>query len=116
MKDDVMIILGISKMGQNSGKHEPEVKDAVIRLLQDELGIEVLTVIPKIAYNRKPVVKNSLTSKPNMEEMFLRDNFSTEVKEKVESTTRRPVVLQRLKITRKSIQQWLQRRMGKVVR
>ncbi|OWM64581.1 hypothetical protein CDL15_Pgr020548 [Punica granatum] len=83
VQDDISIILGVSKPNAN---RNPEVKDAVIRLLQDELGLEVLVVGPKL--ERTPA------SSPI----------------EMESSTRRPAILQRLKVRKKSLHQWLQRR------
>lgn len=80
VQDDILIILGVSKLNINSNS---EVKDAVIRLLQDELGLEVLLLGPK---------QEKTTSDSSME---------------LETSLVNP---QRLKVTKKSLQQWLQRR------
>lgn len=101
VKDDMLIILGRNKVGVNPAKNEDlEVKDAITELLQSDLGINVSLDRPTIALD-KP-----LDSDPKSEEILGRLHM------KFRSSPRRPAILQRLKVTKKSLQCWLQRRTG----
>ncbi|KAL5716875.1 hypothetical protein ACHQM5_009986 [Ranunculus cassubicifolius] len=77
VKDDIIIILGVWK-----DVDKFEVQDAVVKLLQNELG---LTVLP-----------------PRTE--FVQDVRQTS------APTRRPAILRRLKVTRKSLYEWLKKK------
>ena len=95
VKDDILIVLGIRKVvDTDPRKHNLEVKNAMIKLLRDELGLEVLSAGPRNALHESDL---------NLEE-------STEL----DCSTRRPAVVQRLKVTRKSLHHWLQRRVGAI--
>ena len=48
VKDDMLIILGVRGGHMDAAKAKTEVKDAVMKLLQDELGLEVLMVEPQV--------------------------------------------------------------------
>lgn len=82
VRDDVTIILGVSEVNLNSNDQSSEIKTAIIDLLRMELDLEVLQVGPKLTRGIE-----------------------------AEASTRRPAFLQRLKVTRKSLHQWLQRRL-----
>jgi len=100
VKDDILIVLGIGKVvDPNPGKHNLEVKNAMIKLLQDELGLEVLSAGTRNALHEKTNMECPLESVLNLE---------------LDSSTRRPAVVQRLKVTRKSLHHWLQRRVGAI--
>ena len=107
VKDDVLIVLGVSKVVTDL-----EVKNAMIKLLQDELGLEVLLAGHRNTLNRKKNSKCPLESDLNLEELTGRKSLPT----KFECSTRRPDVVQRLKVTRKSWHYWLQRRLGSIRR
>lgn len=79
VNDDVLIILGVSEINAKPTDQRSEVKDAIVKLLKNELGIDVLLIEPR-------------SGTPPRES---------------ETSTRRPVVLQRLKLTRKSLHDWL---------
>lgn len=99
MKDDMLIIIGACKVDAVPDEQELEVKDAITKLLKDELGLEVLSTGLKIEPNRQ-VDSDSLG----------RSDFSGEIK----YSTRRPVVIQRLKVTKESLQHWLRRKISLV--
>ncbi|KAK4767148.1 hypothetical protein SAY86_014898 [Trapa natans] len=82
IQDDISIVLGVSKLNTSSTL---EVKGAITRLLQDELGLEVL-LGPKQE-------KNISNLSPGLE-----------------TSARRLANPQSLKVTKRSLQQWLQRR------
>lgn len=83
INDDMLILLGISKRDSNPANHVADVKDTVIKLLHDQLGLEVF-LDKTLRKNRLPVASVS--------------------------STRRPAIVQRLKVTKKSLHFWLQRR------
>lgn len=107
-----MITLGVSKAIKDPATHNLEVKSAIIKLLQDELGLEVLLAGPRNTLNKKTNSESILGSDLNFEQLTRRKSLSTEL----ESSTRRPDVVQRLKVTRKSLQYWLKRRLGAIRR
>ena len=105
LKDDMLITLGIGKVDTVPDEQELEVKDAITKLLQDELGLEVLPKGLKIAPNTQMYLESSTNSTTESDD--LRNNgLPMEVK----FSTRRPVVMQRLKVTKESLQHWLRRR------
>lgn len=95
LKDDMLIILGVGKVYAVLDEKEQEVKDAITKLLQTELGLEVLSTGLKIAPSQQVDTESVGTN-----------DFPREVK----YSTRRPVVIQRLKVTKESLQHWLQRK------
>ncbi|KAL5740936.1 hypothetical protein ACOSQ2_030116 [Xanthoceras sorbifolium] len=108
LKDDLLIILGPNKVSANPVRHDSRVKDAITKLLQDDLGLEVLLDRPIIALDKSVDLVNPLDSDPNLEEIIASKELHTELK----SSTRRPAILQRLKVTKKSLHIWLQRRLS----
>lgn len=100
LKDDMSIILGIQEVGSIDANPDA-VKDAVVKLLRDDLGLEVISAATRNTrsenFSSDRDCKNTITS-----------GFPT----RFESTTRRPADLHRLKVTRKSLYNWLQKRMG----
>lgn len=102
VKDDLMIVLGPNKVNKIQAKHDLEVKDAITKLLQDDLGLKVFLDGPSIQHKNAHMQK-LLDSESNMAE-----TLHIELK----SSTRRPKILQRLKVPKKSLHHWLQRRVG----
>lgn len=99
VKDDLTIILGPNKVNKNQ---DMEVKVAITKLLQDDLGLKVLLDGPSLQY------KNALTQKLLDSESNMAETLHIELK----PSTRRPKILQRLKVRKKSLHRWLQRRVG----
>lgn len=106
IKDDILIILGIRSMEASPFKRVTEVKYAIIKLLKDELGLEVVSTGSKTALSRSISFESSWDLDPNWQESSGRNKSLTEL----ESSTRRPAVLQRFKVTRESLEHWLQRK------
>ncbi|XP_077217484.1 tetratricopeptide repeat (TPR)-like superfamily protein isoform X2 [Tasmannia lanceolata] len=106
IKGDLIIISGvIRKEGLHAADNEFEVQGAVIKVLQDELGLEVLAG-PGIALGRNNPQSPS-DSNPTSESLRKND-FPMGV----EFSARRPSDLGRLMVTRKSLYQWLEKRVG----
>ncbi|GKV30121.1 hypothetical protein SLEP1_g38977 [Rubroshorea leprosula] len=109
VKDDVLIIIGVGVLDADP---KSEVKDSIIKLLKNELGLEVILVKTKVTEDERVDTENLSSSNPNIE-VTVRNN---KVPMKSLSSTRRPVILQRLKITKRSLHHWLQRRIGAIKR
>ncbi|XP_042512454.1 pentatricopeptide repeat-containing protein At5g02830, chloroplastic [Macadamia integrifolia] len=109
IKDDMNIILGTKGKGPGTN-HVSEVQDAVIKLLQNELGLEVILEGPRI-----PITRNDFGS-PFTLDMNNENQVNNRLPIDFEPMARRPAVLQRLKVTRKSLYHWLQRRVGVIRR
>ncbi|XP_073283378.1 pentatricopeptide repeat-containing protein At5g02830, chloroplastic-like isoform X2 [Primulina huaijiensis] len=90
VKDDVLIILGARELYQD----ENGIREAVIRLLHRDLGLQVLSSEVKYQNLRSEEVHEGSSLPPASK-----------------SPSRRPVALQRLKVSRESLQHWLQRRL-----
>ncbi|XP_028548148.1 pentatricopeptide repeat-containing protein At5g02830, chloroplastic isoform X2 [Dendrobium catenatum] len=90
IQDDMIIIVGVGDELTCSTGTEHEIKQAIIRVLQGELGLHVVTG-HKPDLNLSMVVKNST---------FAEDKYEA----------RRPHYSGLLKITKESIYQWLQRK------
>ncbi|POO02483.1 Tetratricopeptide-like helical domain containing protein [Trema orientale] len=106
LKDDMIITLGIGKFDGVPDEQELEVKYAITKLLQDELWLEVLPQGLKIAPNKQMYLESPGNSTAESDDLES-DELSTEMR----YSTRRPVVvMQRLQVTRKSLQHWLRRR------
>lgn len=103
MRDDMFIILGVQEVGTNVDKNEFDVKDAIIKLLKDNLGLEVLSLGPKIPTEIRINVENPFNSQPDIHETIEGTKLS-------KSPSRRPAVLHRLKVTRRSLYRWLQKK------
>ncbi|XP_076945065.1 pentatricopeptide repeat-containing protein At5g02830, chloroplastic-like [Bidens hawaiensis] len=103
MRDDVFIILGVQEVGTAVDENEYDVKDAIIKLLKDNLGLEVLSLGPKIPTNIRINVENPFSSQPDLHETLEEAKLS-------KSPNRRPTVLHRLKVTRRSLNRWLQKK------
>ncbi|KAL1815966.1 hypothetical protein ACET3Z_018540 [Daucus carota] len=96
LKDDMSIILGVQEVGSSDANHD-NVKDAIIKLLRDDLGLEV------ISGATGSINSNSDTDNINT----ITVGYPTGLE-----SPRRPAVLQRLKVTKKSLNKWLQKRLG----
>ncbi|GMY14673.1 pentatricopeptide repeat-containing protein At5g02830, chloroplastic [Fagus crenata] len=112
VKDDLLIVFGVSKVVTDPATHNLEVKNAMIKLLQDELGLEVLLVGHRNTLNNKKNLECLRESDINLEELTGRKSLPTGF----ECSTRRPDAVHRLKVTRKSLHYWLQRRLGSIRR
>ncbi|KAK6942870.1 Pentatricopeptide repeat [Dillenia turbinata] len=108
IKDDMLIILGVERVGQDTIRHEVEVKDAIIKLLQNELGLEATLARPRAAHGNFTQLGTSLYPDASTEEILARKD----IREEIEFSTRRPASVQRLKVTKKSLYEWLRRRVG----
>lgn len=100
----MLIILGLQELGGHVAKDENGVKEAVIRLLQHDLGLKVVAADSRNGREKGSSIYSNIES-----EEAIRINGSPVASE---SPTRRPIVLQRLKVTRKSLHHWLQKRIG----
>lgn len=96
-RDDMFIILGVHEIRNTAAKHKFDVKDVITKLLRDDLGLEVLltgqvtTATAKRTENPfDPITNGSPTQ--------------------LASPTRRPALIQRLKVTKSSLYRWLKRR------
>lgn len=83
IEDDILIISGIGKYANDAANHESDVQHAIIKVLQDELGLEVNT-----GHGTGPV-GNSKDQKYQ---------------------ARRPQDIGLLKVTKESLCHWLQRK------
>ncbi|KAL3628561.1 hypothetical protein CASFOL_027607 [Castilleja foliolosa] len=97
IKDDVSIVLGEQQLSSHVDMDASGVNEAVIKLLHHDLGLHV--------YAAGRDKRNGIISSLKLEEVIERsDSQQTSA-----SPTRRPVVLQRLKVTKESLHRWLRR-------
>ncbi|KAF5189240.1 Pentatricopeptide repeat-containing protein [Thalictrum thalictroides] len=108
LEDDVVIILGAMNELTGVVNHKCEVQDAVLKLLRNELGLYV--VGPRLSLNRNDA------ENPLEREISCRNLEKIGISIDVEWSPRRPAVLRRLSVTRKSLYHWLQRRVGVIRR
>ncbi|KAL6277774.1 hypothetical protein ACE6H2_021375 [Prunus campanulata] len=106
VKDDMLIVVGGHEVDGGSTTQNLEVKDAITKLLQDELGLKVLATGAKVGLDTTIEPGNTTDSDQDLEEMSRRGELPAELI----YSTRRPVALERLKVTRGSLQHWLRRR------
>ncbi|KAI3980513.1 hypothetical protein MKX01_008930 [Papaver californicum] len=106
VKDDLIIILGVGEGIATGSGSESEVRDSIVKLLQDELSLTVLSSGPRFSVPSSNDQGNPLNADPIHENLENNNNF--------ESPARRPVVLRRLKITRKSLYNWLQKKSSRM--
>ncbi|KAI4300218.1 hypothetical protein L6164_033617 [Bauhinia variegata] len=104
VNDDISIIIGASKADDTPAKLIMEVEDAITRLLQDEIGLEVFPTKTRLTLNDTVKLENPVISNANLEDTPDK-NESPAV---MGYQTRRPAVVQRLKVTKKSLHHWLQ--------
>ncbi|GER28667.1 pentatricopeptide repeat-containing family protein [Striga asiatica] len=92
LKDDVIIILGIHEVAAHPTRDENGVGEAVTRLLEHDLGLHVFAVGSSSTHSHSELgkVHERSWSKPG-------------------SPIRRPIILQRLKVTRDSLHAWLRK-------
>ncbi|XP_041998800.1 pentatricopeptide repeat-containing protein At5g02830, chloroplastic-like isoform X1 [Salvia splendens] len=104
IKDDLSIILEQQRHGDRNSREDSGVGEAVIRLLKHDLALEVIEASSRARSDRDN--KGSPTS-PGL-------NFEVDEKSSLAETseypTRRPIILRRLKATKKSLHQWLRRK------
>lgn len=101
LKDDLFIVVGVKKADTTPIKDESKVEDAIIKLLRNEFGLEVILGGPK-----QVNLGASFDSCANEQGVVGSGKLLTEL----QFSARRPAVLRRLKVTRKSLLYWLQRR------
>lgn len=103
IRDDLVIILGVTQVGE-----ECMVKNALTKLLNKELGLEVTTIQPGGIADRKingeSAANTALNSKSNFGSTEFPTGFSV--------PTRRPAILQRLWVTKESLHHWLSKKLG----
>ena len=103
IRDDLTIILGSPKVGE-----ECMVKNAITKLLKKELGLEVTTIQPDAIADRR--INGESTSNTALNS---KSNFgSTELSIGFIAPTRRPPILQRLLVAKKSLHHWLCKKLG----
>lgn len=100
VRDDLLIMLGTTQVDHDLPRHQVDVKQAVIKLLQIELGLEI-----QIQGSRNAPERN-IPSESNEDKMLMRNHLRLDS----DTPTRRPAVIHGIKITRKSLNQWLQKR------
>ncbi|XP_050230569.1 pentatricopeptide repeat-containing protein At5g02830, chloroplastic [Mercurialis annua] len=105
VKDDMWITLGIHQADVVPATKQSELKKAIFQLLQNELGLEVRIAVPGSTTDLQTDMKIPVDSHQNLSSSF-------ETDQKIMSSPRRPIVLQRLKVSKNSLLQWLQRRVG----
>lgn len=107
IKDDVQIFLGVQEVGIRAVRQESVIKGAVIKLLQHDLGLDVISATSRIGNDKNQDGVNNLEKCSNMEEHAERGILRANM----HSPTRRPAVLQKLRIPKESLQSWLTRRL-----
>lgn len=108
VNDDLLIIIGATKADENPSKDILEVQEAMIKILKNELGLEVFPARTRFAPRDTAKLENPNLSNLNIEALPRENALSTTM----EFQTRRPAVLQRLKVTKKSLYRWLQRKVS----
>lgn len=99
IRDDMLIVLGVHEVDDD--KHQFDVKDTLIKLLRENLSLEVISLGPKIPSEIRINVENPFNPNPDLDKTL----------ETIRSPNRRPAVFQRLKVTRKSLYHWLQKKL-----
>lgn len=100
---DVQIILGVQQIGTAAAKHGSGVKETIIKLLQHDLGVEVVSPGSKTETDRNYGEINSADESSDTEDNRERSVLPSQL----DFPTRKPAVLQRLKITKASLHSWL---------
>lgn len=106
VKDDILIIIGATKADENPSKEILVVQEAMVKLLTNELGLEALPATTRFAPIHTPKLQNPEFSNITIEALPGENALPTSMG----FHTRRPAVLQRLKVTKKSLHRWLQRK------
>lgn len=105
INDDILIVIGATKVDENLSKRILEVQEAMIKLLRNELGLEVFPARTRLALSDTPKLKHPNLTNLKIEALPGDDALSTSMG----FQTRRPAILMRLKVTRKSLYSWLHR-------
>ncbi|KAK7337019.1 hypothetical protein VNO77_17576 [Canavalia gladiata] len=106
VNDDILIIIGATKADENPSEQMLEVQEAIIKLLRNELGLEVLPARTRFALSDTAKLESPNISNLNVEAPTIENALPT----KMVFQTRRPADLQRLKVTKKSLYTWLHRK------
>lgn len=106
VNDDILIIIGATKADESPAKELLEVQGTIIKLLRNELGLEVLPARTRFAPSDTPKFESPNLSNLSIEALPGEKALATTMGYQ----TRRPAVLQRLKVTKKSLFSWLQRK------
>jgi hypothetical protein len=106
VNDDILIIIGATKADETPSKDILEVQEAMMKLLRNELGLEVFPARTRFAPSDTPKLQIPKLSNLTMDALP-GENASTTT---MGFHTRRPALLQRLKVTKKSLHRWLQRK------
>lgn len=102
VNDDILIIIGATKVDENPSKHILEVQEAIIKLLRNELELEVFPARTRLALCDTAKLEYPNRSNLNIEALPGENALGFQ--------TRRPGVLVRLKVTKKSLYRWLHRK------
>lgn len=103
IQDDMIIISGVGKYGTGPASGDSEVRQAVINVLQDELGFVVETGHGAVYMNHSPCPSDLSNSHV----------FQTIEEPKYHKyLARRPQDLGVLKVTKRSLHSWLQKKGG----
>ncbi|XP_028775969.1 pentatricopeptide repeat-containing protein At5g02830, chloroplastic [Neltuma alba] len=108
VNNDILIIIGATKADATPAKHILVVQDTITKLLQDELELEVMPARTRFALDDTVKLENHVILNPSLEAVPGKDISPTSVQLK----TRRPAVLQRLRVTKKSLHDWLRRKVS----
>ena len=106
INDDILIVIGATKVDENPNKRILEVQDAIIKLLRNELGLEVFSARTRLALSDTPKLKHPNFANLKIGALPGEDALPT----LTGFQTRRPAILVRLKVTRKSLYSWLHRK------
>ncbi|XP_020213448.1 pentatricopeptide repeat-containing protein At5g02830, chloroplastic isoform X1 [Cajanus cajan] len=107
VNDDILIIIGATKVDASPAKHILEVQESIMKLLRNELGLEVLPARTRVALSSTAKLEYPNLSNLNIEALPGENALPTT---KMGFQTRRPAVLVRLKVTKKSLYSWLHRK------
>ncbi|XP_047162789.1 pentatricopeptide repeat-containing protein At5g02830, chloroplastic isoform X1 [Vigna umbellata] len=106
INDDILIVIGATKVDENPNKRILEVQEAIIKLLRNELGLEVFSARTRLALSDTPKLKHPNFANLKIGALPGEDALPT----LTGFQTRRPAILVRLKVTRKSLYSWLHRK------
>lgn len=110
VEEDMIIISGVGKEVEGESDLELEVQLAIIKVLQDELGLDVMigygttTSSPDDAGDTASFQKNESPNTASRQKIKPPNNYK--------HIARRPEDLGVLKVSKKSLRQWLQKREG----
>lgn len=100
INDDLIVIIGITKVGADS-----VVKEAIIKLLNQELGLEIVAGKPSLTVDGTIDKKGTSNSVLKSRSVLEKSEFPYSL----DTPARRPAVLQRLLVTKKSLSHWLRK-------